>query len=197
MSLVPDCVAVAESALDRSLAVLVSRALDHCSNEAPPPVTPPSTKGDLYARAVAEADAAVAPHARSLEACAARRFARRFLGDSTVTQAVNASGGWAGVRRAAALLPGSKFALLDDVPALVAALNARSTADDAERRAAKAALMRLQRADAAMLRRVCGVPAKQRVPKPKTLAAHVADAASEALDLDLAYPDFVARAAGV
>ena len=48
-----------------------------------------------------------------------------------------------------------------------------------------------------MLRRVCGVPAKQRVPKPKTLAAHVADAASEALDLDLAYPDFVARAAGV
>ena len=197
VSLVPDCVAVAESALDRSLAVLVSRALDHCSNEAPPPPTPPSTKGDLYARAVAEADAAVAPHARSLEACAARRFARRFLGDSTVTQAVNASGGWAGVRRAAALLPGSKFALLDDVPALVAALNARSTADDAERRASKAALMRLQRADAAMLRRVCGVPAKQRVPKPKTLAAHVADAASEALDLDLSYPDFVARAAGV
>ena len=197
VSLVPDCVAVAESALDRSLAVLVSRALDHCSNEAPPPVTPPSTKGDLYARAVAEADAAVAPHARSLEACAARRFAQRFLGDATVTQAVNASGGWAGVRRAAALLPGSKFALLNDVPALVAALNARSTADDAERRASKAALMRLQRADAAMLRRVCGVPAKQRVPKPKTLAAHVADAASEALDLDLSYPDFVARAAGV
>ena len=30
-----------------------------------------------------------------------------------------------------------------------------------------------------------------------TLAAHVADAASEALDLDLSYPDFVARAAGV
>ena len=197
MSLVPDCVAVAESALDRSLAVLVSRALDHCSNEAPPPPTPPSTKGDAFARAVAEADAAVAPHARSLEACAARRFARRFLGDSTVTQAVNASGGWAGVRRAAALLPGSKFALLDDVPALVVALNARAAADDAERRAAKAALMRLQRADAAMLRRVCGVPAKQRVPKPKTLAAHVADAASEALDLDLSYPDFVARAAGV
>ena len=27
--------------------------------------------------------------------------------------------------------------------------------------------------------------------------AHVADAASEALDLDLSYPDFVARAAGV
>ena len=197
VSLVPDCVAVAESALDRSLAVLVSRALDHCSNEAPPPVTPPSTKGDLYARAVAEADAAVAPHARSLEACAARRFARRFLGDITVIQAVNASGGWAGVRRAAALLPGSKFSLLDDVPALVAALNARAAADDAERRASKAALMRLQRADAAMLRRVCGVPAKQRVPKPKTLAAHVADAASEALDLDLSYPDFVARAAGV
>ena len=160
-SLVPDCVAVAESALDRSLAVLVSRALDHCSNEAPPP-TPPSTKGDAFARAVAEADAAVAPHARSLEACAARRFARRFLGDSSVSQAVNASGGWAGVRRAAALLPGSKFALLDDVPALVAALNARAAADDAERRASKAALMRLQRADAAMLRRVCGVPAKQR-----------------------------------
>ena len=196
-SLVPDCVAVAESALDRSLAVLVSRALDHCSNETPPPPTPPSTKGDAFARAVAEADAAVAPHARSLEACAARRFARRFLGDSTVTQAVNASGGWAGVRRAAALLPGSKFALLDDVPALVAALNARAAADDAERRAAKAALMRLQRADAAMLRRVCGVPAKQRVPKPKTLAAHVSDRASEALDLDLSYPDFVARAAGV
>ena len=195
VSLVPDCVAVAESALDRSLAVLVSRALDHCGSAAPPPVTPPSTKGDAFARAVAEADAAVAPHARSLEACAARRFARRFLGDGAVTQAVNASGGWAGVRRAAALLPGSKFALLDDVPALVAALNARSTADDAERRAAKAALMRLQRADAAMLRRVCGVPAKQRVPKPKTLAAHVADAASEALDLDLSYPDFVARAA--
>ena len=194
-SLVPDCVAVAESALDRSLAVLVSRALDHCSNETPPPPTPPSTKGDAFARAVAEADAAVAPHARSLEACAARRFARRFLGDSTVTQAVNASGGWAGVRRAAALLPGSKFALLDDVPALVAALNARAAADDAERRSSKAALLRLQRADAAMLRRVCGVPAKQRVPKPKTLAAHVADAASEALDLDLSYPDFVARAA--
>jgi len=76
-------------------------------------------------------------------------------------------------------------------------LNARAAADDAERRASKAALMRLQRADAAMLRRVCGVPAKQRVPKPKTLAAHVADAASEALDLDLSYPDFVARAAGV
>ena len=197
LSLVPDCVAVAESALDRSLAVLVSRALDHCSNETPPPPTPPSTKGDAFARAVAEADAAVAPHARSLEACAARRFARRFLGDSAVTQAVNASGGWAGVRRAAALLPGSKFALLDDVPALVAALNARAAADDAERRAAKAALMRLQRADAAMLRRVCGVPAKQRVPKPKTLAAHVSDRASEALDLDLSYPDFVARAAGV
>ena len=82
VSLVPDCVAVAESALDRSLAVLVSRALDHCSNETPPPPTPPSTKGDAFARAVAEADAAVAPHARSLEACAARRFARRFLGDS-------------------------------------------------------------------------------------------------------------------
>ena len=166
-SLVPDCVAVAESALDRSLAVLVSRALDHCSNEAPPPPTPPSTKGDAFARAVAEADAAVAPHARSLEACAARRFARRFFGDSTVTQAVNASGGWAGVRRAAALLPGSKFALLDDVPALVAALNARAAADDAERRAAKAALMRLQRADAAMLRRVCGVPAKQTRARPR------------------------------
>ena len=195
VSLVPDCVAVAESALDRSLAVLVSRALDHCGSAPMPPPTPPSTKGDAFARAVAEADAAVAPHARSLEACAARRFARRFLGDSTVIQAVNASGGWAGVRRAAALLPGSKFALLDDVPALVAALNARAAADDAERRASKAALMRLQRADAAMLRRVCGVPAKQRVPKPKTLAAHVADAASEALDLDLSYPDFVARAA--
>ena len=79
--------------------MLVSRALDHCSNETPPPPTPPSTKGDAFARAVAEADAAVAPHARSLEACAARRFARRrFLGDGAVPQAVNASGGWAGVR---------------------------------------------------------------------------------------------------
>ena len=126
-----------------------------------------------------------------------KAMAEQELSGLEVERAKDAAAREAGVRRAAALLPGSKFALLDDVPALVAALNARAAADDAERRAAKAALMRLQRADAAMLRRVCGVPAKQRVPKPKTLAAHVADAASEALDLDLSYPDFVARAAGV
>ena len=114
-----------------------------------------------------------------------KAMAEQELSGLEVERTKDAAAREAGVRRAAALLPGSKFALLDDVPALVAALNARSTADDAERRAAKAALMRLQRADAAMLRRVCGVPAKQRVPKPKTLAAHVSDRASEALDLDL------------
>ena len=196
VSLVPECVAVAECALDRSLAVLVSSALDHCGTGALPPLTPPSSKGDGFAQACAAADAAVAPHARTIEACAARRFARRFLRDRAVTQAVDASGGWAGLRRAASLLPGSKYALLDDVPRLVASLDARGSADDAARRASTAALVRLQRADAAMLRRVCDVPAKQRVPKPKTLSAHIAEAASVALELDLSYPDFQARVGG-
>ena len=179
VSLVPECVAVAECALDRSLAVLVASALDHCGTGALPPLTPPSSKGDGFA-----------------QACAARRFARRFLRDRAVAQAVNGSGGWAGLRRAASLLPGSKYSLLDDVPRLVVALDARGPADDAARRAATAALTRLQRADAAMLRRVCDVPAKKRVPKPKTLSAHIAEAASVALELDLSYPDFQARVGG-
>ena len=74
---------------DRSLAVLVSRAARPLSARGPPPAGKQnSTKGDEFARAVAEADAAVAPHVAGLRGL--RRANARPAATDSVPQAVDA-----------------------------------------------------------------------------------------------------------